>query len=445
MKRVGKDIDQDSICKPDVDSEEDQEEDGDNWDIFYMWDIMTEDVERIRKFFNVPNEIDEIVQPLIPELIHTTPPNADYVAPATKLILDELLEEFGDEILNVTIVDNEADFNPTKDLEELERLLAKEPQSNFTEIQVHSVIMNNKPFIHTQLMSPLYGVFKTSKPCKVDRDIISPGSEETKFEVTSTRNYVVMLLLLQPVADPGFCTVCGIISACFASQIVLNFSALLIKMTLIARGHDGDGGADPAQSPGCSAAVASIDRHLAGLREEDIKRSIKDYFSKWYSGNKNKYKDVMWTNKGGLAAADQIRRERPENVTHDNWNKLVDFWIDPKRAHMAEVNSRNKMVNKIVSLQGSRSLARSRHKYVVGVGTSTVFKSQDEGTPFYSQREMNENQGMSQLATMFPGSTTEVGSMSGTAFVSGDPSPSRNVDPSSSGSLDGDDEDDGDV
>ncbi|GJT55018.1 hypothetical protein Tco_0990072 [Tanacetum coccineum] len=60
-------------------------------------------------------------------------------------MLDELLEELGDEILNVTMVDEEADFNPTKDLEELERLLAIRPQSNFTKIQV-------------------------------DRDIISPGS-----------------------------------------------------------------------------------------------------------------------------------------------------------------------------------------------------------------------------------------------------------------------------
>ncbi|GJS61887.1 hypothetical protein Tco_0656671 [Tanacetum coccineum] len=125
----------------DVDSfhqnkKEDQEEDGDDGDTFDMWDITVEDVEWIRNFFNVPDEIDEIVQSLILEPIYTTPPNDDYVAPATKSILGELLEEFGDEILNVTMVDDEADFNTTKDLEELERLLAKEPQSNFMEIQV---------------------------------------------------------------------------------------------------------------------------------------------------------------------------------------------------------------------------------------------------------------------------------------------------------------------
>ncbi|GJY11671.1 retrovirus-related pol polyprotein from transposon TNT 1-94 [Tanacetum coccineum] len=63
---------------------------------------------------------DGVIQPLISQPIHTTPPNDDYVAPATKSILDELLEEFEDEIVNVTMVDEEA---------------AKDPQSHFTEIQ----------------------------------------------------------------------------------------------------------------------------------------------------------------------------------------------------------------------------------------------------------------------------------------------------------------------
>ncbi|GJX55135.1 hypothetical protein Tco_0285032 [Tanacetum coccineum] len=143
MKRMGHEIVQDSIWEQDDDSKEDQEEDGNDGGTFDMWDITVEDVEHIRKFFNVANEIDKIVQPLIPEPIHTTPPNDDYVAPATKLILDKLLEEFGDEILNVTMVDDEADFNPTKDLEELERLLAKEPQSNFMKIQIGEEQSNN--------------------------------------------------------------------------------------------------------------------------------------------------------------------------------------------------------------------------------------------------------------------------------------------------------------
>ncbi|GJX45846.1 hypothetical protein Tco_0262522 [Tanacetum coccineum] len=179
LKRMEQDINQDSICKQDDDLEDDQEEDGDDRDTFNMFDITVEDVERIRQFFtpNVPDVIENVIQPLILKTLHTTPPNEDYVAPATKSILDDLLEEFNNEILNVTIVDEEADFNPTKDIEEIEKLLVKDPQSYYTEIQVHSVTIIPKPFIHTQLVSPLYGKFKTSKsstkPYKVDRDITS--------------------------------------------------------------------------------------------------------------------------------------------------------------------------------------------------------------------------------------------------------------------------------
>ncbi|GJU90446.1 hypothetical protein Tco_1302869 [Tanacetum coccineum] len=121
-----------------------------------MWDITAEDVERIRQLFtpNVPDVMVDIIQPLIPKTIHTTPPDEDYVAPATKSILDDLLEEFKDEILNVAMVDEGAECSHTKDLEELERLLTKDPQSHYMEIQVHLVIINPEPFIHTQLMSP---------------------------------------------------------------------------------------------------------------------------------------------------------------------------------------------------------------------------------------------------------------------------------------------------
>nr|GEW78626.1 hypothetical protein [Tanacetum cinerariifolium] len=136
-----------------LEKKEAEVEDDDNGDTYDVWDITVKDVERIRQFLmpNVPNEMDEVLQPLIPQPIHTTSPNDDYVAPDTKSILDELLKEFRDEIVNVTMIDEEA---------------AKDPQSYFTKIQVHSVITKPEPFIHTRSLSPLCGVFKTSKPCK---------------------------------------------------------------------------------------------------------------------------------------------------------------------------------------------------------------------------------------------------------------------------------------
>nr|GEU37798.1 putative reverse transcriptase domain-containing protein [Tanacetum cinerariifolium] len=106
----------------------------------YKEDIIVKDVEKIKQFLtpNVPDVMDDVRPPLIPKTIHTTPPDKDYLALATKSIMSELLESFKEEILNATMVDEEANFNPTKDIKELERLLAKDHQLHFTEIQVHS-------------------------------------------------------------------------------------------------------------------------------------------------------------------------------------------------------------------------------------------------------------------------------------------------------------------
>ncbi|GJU15832.1 hypothetical protein Tco_1143798 [Tanacetum coccineum] len=104
-------------------------------------------------------------------------------------MLDELLEEFGDEILNVTIVDEETDFNPTKDLEELERLLAMRPQSNFTEIQIGTLYllegnMEMEPDIENMTISK-YLEYEAAKERRLWDDVRSRRSsthyDETDF------------------------------------------------------------------------------------------------------------------------------------------------------------------------------------------------------------------------------------------------------------------------
>ncbi|GJX59590.1 hypothetical protein Tco_0290980 [Tanacetum coccineum] len=64
--------------------------------------------------------MDDVIQPSIPQTIHTTPSDDSYDSPATDPILDELLEEFGDELLNITVDNEEKICNPTRDIEELE-------------------------------------------------------------------------------------------------------------------------------------------------------------------------------------------------------------------------------------------------------------------------------------------------------------------------------------
>nr|GEU64596.1 hypothetical protein [Tanacetum cinerariifolium] len=115
--------------------EEAKVEDCNKGDMNDIWDIALEDV------------------PFIPQTIHTTPPDKDYVAPATKSIMDELLEEFKDKILDITVNDGETDFNPTRDIKELERLRTKDTQSHFTKKKVHK---ESELFIHTQQLCPLW-------------------------------------------------------------------------------------------------------------------------------------------------------------------------------------------------------------------------------------------------------------------------------------------------
>lgn len=88
-----------------------------------------EDVENLRRIltptmFDESNPILE-VQPLTSPI---TPPDDNYEAPTTNPILDELLNEFGDEVLDVTVIDEEAGCNPTKDVE-LEPVLYEKPLS----------------------------------------------------------------------------------------------------------------------------------------------------------------------------------------------------------------------------------------------------------------------------------------------------------------------------
>nr|GEW72710.1 RNA-directed DNA polymerase, eukaryota [Tanacetum cinerariifolium] len=80
LKRMGQENFQNSVCKQDVDNisdlekEEAQEEDGDYGDIYNIWDITIEDVERIKQFLtpNVLDVMDDITQPLIQKTMHTT-------------------------------------------------------------------------------------------------------------------------------------------------------------------------------------------------------------------------------------------------------------------------------------------------------------------------------------------------------------------------------------
>ncbi|GJY83223.1 hypothetical protein Tco_0496599 [Tanacetum coccineum] len=78
-------------------------------------------------YIQVYEVMDDVVKPFTSHAIYITPPDDAYVVPTTNPILDELLKEFGDELLDTTMLNDGEDCNPIKDIEELERILAKDP------------------------------------------------------------------------------------------------------------------------------------------------------------------------------------------------------------------------------------------------------------------------------------------------------------------------------
>ncbi|GKB71131.1 hypothetical protein Tco_0932543 [Tanacetum coccineum] len=74
--------------------------------------------------------------------IFTTPNVCE--APVVNPILVKLTEEYKDELLNITMIEEVGDVNPISYVEGLERLFAKDPYSSSMEFKGHSTILETK-------------------------------------------------------------------------------------------------------------------------------------------------------------------------------------------------------------------------------------------------------------------------------------------------------------
>nr|GEX03334.1 hypothetical protein [Tanacetum cinerariifolium] len=96
-----------------------------------IWDITVEDVERFRQLLtpivHTLLEPNPIVQPYVPLIPF---PNE------VKVIWEEEPNnDIDDKILNIIVVSEEDDFNPTREIEEIVRLIATDHESSFTKIK----------------------------------------------------------------------------------------------------------------------------------------------------------------------------------------------------------------------------------------------------------------------------------------------------------------------
>ncbi|GKC94897.1 hypothetical protein Tco_1160339 [Tanacetum coccineum] len=72
--------------------------------------------------YDIPLQNGEM-QSLTPQTVHITPLDDDYVAPATSPLLEKHLNEFGEEISDITRVAEKADGNLVNDVKELSNII----------------------------------------------------------------------------------------------------------------------------------------------------------------------------------------------------------------------------------------------------------------------------------------------------------------------------------
>ncbi|GJV89071.1 hypothetical protein Tco_1533009 [Tanacetum coccineum] len=132
----------------------------------------------VDQFVNsIKKEKEGMEQTLTSQAIHITPPNNDYVAPATVPILVELPKEFDDEPLIDSLTTEDDECNLISDMEELEQVLVHDPFSTPREFIEHletiGTIVAWNPLIH-----PQHGVRYSSKSLtkrgKMRREMASP-------------------------------------------------------------------------------------------------------------------------------------------------------------------------------------------------------------------------------------------------------------------------------
>ncbi|GJZ57594.1 hypothetical protein Tco_0613088 [Tanacetum coccineum] len=81
-----------------------------------------------------------VVQPLTPHTVYITPPDDDYVAPATSPTLDKQLNELGKKYSDITRVAEKADGNPVKDITELSDIIKISDFKTFVQKLLHRVL-----------------------------------------------------------------------------------------------------------------------------------------------------------------------------------------------------------------------------------------------------------------------------------------------------------------
>lgn len=95
-------------------------------------------------------------------------------------------------------------------------------------------------------------------------------------------------------------------------------------------------------------------------------------FRKYKHRLKSRYFDIHET--PAAAKAHPPPKKTWGNRTQEEWEMLVDWWLDPKRMARSTTNAENRSKNKIITYQGRRSFVQGRNIHVRLVIIFVIFK-----------------------------------------------------------------------
>ncbi|GJS12482.1 hypothetical protein Tco_0406954 [Tanacetum coccineum] len=101
--------------------------------------------------------------------------------------------------------------------------------------------------------------------------------------------------------------------------------------------------------------------HLTGAKRKHDENAIDAICGECYRYHKYRFKRDEFVKKDGYKHPDVLRAKPPGKMPIDEWNRHIDFFLQPDQIKKSETNSKNRSKQPYPSVQGTRTNAASRY------------------------------------------------------------------------------------
>ena len=101
-----------------------------------------------------------------------------------------------------------------------------------------------------------------------------------------------------------------------------------------------------------------MDAYFTGPKAKQVRDVVTAICQECYKGHKHRFKKHEFLKKDGYKDRNALQ------PYEDEWNKHINFFLEPDQMKKSETNSKKRSKQPYPSLQGTKSLAASRHARV---------------------------------------------------------------------------------